>query len=192
MSDPATANPDSVVSQVTTPETLLAEKKGRGRPKGSEKTASTPVQPDSPYFGTKVPEHYLQEEKPQHREICLLASQGLTATEIAEKTGFSAVMVGNTLRQPWALKLIADTQKERIEAVSYVFKAAAVGSAKRLVQLAETASSEETKRKANLDVLEMLFGKAAQRIQVESTSPSELSEEELQKIVYPNGPPHNP
>lgn len=79
----------------------------------------------------------VQEEKPEHRIMCLLKAEGYSAKEIAEKTGYSAHHVSTILNQSWAKKLILETihlnSQEGIERMYKQFEAEALAMAHDLL-----------------------------------------------------------
>lgn len=118
-------------------------------------------------------------EEPWHRTFAYLLLGGATMKDAAKQLGkeysvcnvvksqgwFHALMsrLGDQLGQDAALKLIEG------EAVSTVV---------RIVKLAETATSESVKLAANKELMERIFGKAVQSVEVKDSRKSKLPPEE--------------
>jgi hypothetical protein len=61
-------------------------------------------------------------------------------------------------------------------------KVSAMDAAQRLITIAESSENDETRRKANNDILDRVFGKANQSLTVENkTDAAKLSEQEIDK-----------
>lgn len=139
------------------------------------------------FHGQLKPQAFLQKEQPHHRFLCYLAAEGFTRGEIAAQTGFTPVHVGNVLKQEWATRMIADIIAAKGgAAVELVFKNAVLAQAEGLVALAETAKAKgqlETERKVRNDILDRVYGKAAQVIAHTNVDPSDVPDSDLINIA---------
>lgn len=154
-----------------------------------KEVGSKVVEEPRPLYGEHIPRWVLQRERPEHRIIIMLASTGMGAAEISEHLRFVGhdvhkVTVANLLKQPWAMEqVLLEIERAGREPVRQMLQGESLDAAQRLVELAKEAKSEETKRKANNDILDRVFGKPNQPITHEVKDPSELSDEELAKIA---------
>jgi DNA-binding MarR family transcriptional regulator len=148
-----------------------------------ERVGPTSAPPD--LFNARQPVYELQAERPEHRIICFLSAQGYSITEIAQKTGWTKVMVGYIVKQPWAKALILKEIHEKGgNAVALVLQREALPSIEKLIELRDSDESQkETQRKAANDLLDRIYGKAAQLIVHQQADLDELSDEELAKLA---------
>lgn len=169
---------------------------------GEAKRASPPTDPfaafnkeeeklEDPYFRGREfnPQYVLQKEEPQHRMICILAAEGYTNTEIAEKLGFTTAMIAYVKKQPWAMEYVAKVQGTGAKSVRRILTGAAAAAATVLVDAAEGALSKTHMKdidriKAANDILNRLFGTAPQLVQHQRIDPKELSDEELIQMMH--------
>jgi hypothetical protein len=168
---PATGRPEGVA--------VGAENASRSEPKSA--FADRPRD----LFNARNPQYVLAAERPEHRAICFLAAQGLSISEIAQKTGWTTVMIGYVIKQPWAQELILDEiHKAGGDAVALTLKAQALPSIQKLISLRDDPETQrETQRKSACDLLDRLYGKCVQPIVHAEAKPDELSDEELATIV---------
>ena len=137
-----------------------------------------------PLFNGRKPQYVLKSERPEHRAVIMLAASGMNYKEIAETLGKSAVHVQTIVKQDWAQRqILQEIENAGREPVRQLLQNAAFEAAERLVAIAENAESEETKRKANNDILDRVFGKATNIVQVQTKQASDLSDDELAAIV---------
>jgi hypothetical protein len=137
-----------------------------------------------PLFNGRKPAYVLKSERPEHRAIIMMAASGLTYKEIADSLGKSYVHVQTIVKQDWARdQILQEIERAGREPVRQLLQNAAFEAAERLVAIAENAESEETKRKANNDILDRVFGKATNIVQVQTKQASDLSDDELAAIV---------
>jgi len=134
------------------------------------------------FYGQRDPQIQIQSEKPHHRVMLYLAAEGNTATEIAEKTGFTTVTVNNLLKQPWAAKRIAQILEESGRTkVELVLTGAALGAVKRLItEMDSTSGTAATRINAADKVLDRCWGKPNQPItHKEGKSLDDMSDSEI-------------
>lgn len=137
-------------------------------------------------FKARQPMYVLQAERPEHRVICFLSAQGYSISEIADKTGWTKVMIGYIVKQDWAKKLILEEiHKAGGNAVATVLQREALPSIEKLIEIRDSNEVQaETQRKAAVDLLDRIYGKAAQPIiHSQVADLDELTDEELAKIV---------
>jgi len=134
-----------------------------------------------PLFNGRQPAYVLKAERPEHRAIIMLKAAGRTNVEIAEATGTTTVHVATIVKQPWAVtQILKEIEGAGREPVIELMQGAAFDAATRLIEIANVAKNEETKRKANLDVLQFSFGKPNQPITSTLTiAPSTMSEKQI-------------
>ena len=117
-------------------------------------------------FNGREPNFAILTEKPEHRIIILLKGQGFSNIEIAEKTGYTNVWVGQILRQPWAKEaLVREIQSTGRDEIQTFLQGAALDSLHTLVQLRDDAKVENSVRRAAADSLaDRYLGKATQKV----------------------------
>jgi transposase len=129
----------------------------------------TPAQ----FYNQREPSTKLLHEDPQDRVILLLKAQGASNKEIARVVGVSEKKVSYTVRQPWALKFIAEIIHEKgepeIERLLQVIAKDAVEVGYNIM-----LSTDNEKLKAQC-AFEFLKAARGQKITVEQV-PSSLSE----------------
>ena len=134
-------------------------------------------------FNATDASHINQREKYEHRLIALLKATGMSNTEIAKETGYTPVMVGYIVKQPWAVDLILSRIHGSSDAAMKALQDASLAAAMRLIEIAETAKNEEVKRKANNDILDRKYGKPNQPYTLATKGAHEMSDDELAKAV---------
>lgn len=151
-------------------------------PSSPQSRSGTTNDPDA-FYGAKAPAYVMQEEKAQHRVICYLAAEGNTRNEIAEKTGFSPVMIGYTLKQPWAQKRIAEIIRQHGgDHVEAALKGAVLDCANLLISTVRDSSMDIKVRSSNAkEILDRVYGKSNQVVTHVNVSPEDLTDEDLAK-----------
>lgn len=129
--------------------------------------------------------HIRKHEKLEDRLVILMKAGGYTNVEIAEQLGITSVTVSYILKQPWAAEqVLEEIERSGRDKVVATLQGAAYDAALRLIEISETASSEQVRLKANNDVLDRVLGRPNQPITHHSASDlEELSDEELAKLV---------
>jgi DNA-binding MarR family transcriptional regulator len=128
--------------------------------------------PDKPPYADAlhddpVAEQDVRSEKPWHRLAILLAGQGFTVTEIAEKLDRTIAWVSLLLRQPWAReRLMTEINAAGRSEIEVLLKSAGTGAIQRIITLSETAKNEAVKLAANRELIDRLLGKALERVEV--------------------------
>lgn len=123
------------------------------------------------FFNSKPPEYGVKHEKPEHRVMIFLKAHGFSNLEIAEKTGYSPVMVSQILRQPWAReRLITEISKSGRDVLSELIKGTGVDSVMTLVELRDDKNAPAAVRKACAsDLIDRILGKPTQHIESDAT-----------------------
>lgn len=140
----------------------------------------------TPLHNSRDPRYVLQTENIGHRAVVVLKAAGLSQKEIAAKLNVSLPYVGYVLKQSWAEKLLLEQLHGSVDSAMQYLQEAAVGAAKRLVEIAETATNIEVKRKANNDILDRKYGKPNQPHSMTTKAANELTDEELSKHLQSN------
>lgn len=132
------------------------------------------------------PAYELQSEKYEHRIVAFHKAAGMTDKEVAEATGLHSVTIGYIKKQPWFEQLVLEEiHKKGEEALEYL-ASKSLDAAKRLVEISEKAQNEETRRKANNDILDRKYGKPNQPMSVSTKKADEMSDAELMKALQGN------
>lgn len=144
----------------------------------------------TPYFneGINKPAYVLQKEKAKHRFVAYLLAQGMTATEIAQKEGWSPVTINYWEKQPWMIKLVrelSDQLGKRTVLAQLHGKAA--HAAQILMDSVDPSNPLGLKNKDRVEkaheFLDRIWGKSTQPIEQVSKEASELTDDELAKIA---------
>lgn len=115
-----------------------------------------------------VPVQDVTSEKPWHRLAIMMAGQGCTVTEIAERLDRSVGWVSLLLRQPWAReRLTQEIALSGRDEISTLLKGAGPDAVRRIVYLSEEAENEAVKLAANRELLDRLLGKAVQKTELD-------------------------
>ena len=129
------------------------------------------------------PAYELQHEKYEHRVIAYMKAQGLNDKEIAERTGLSPVTIGYVKKQPWFEKLVLTEIHKHGDAALEFLAQETLEAAKRLVDIARNAENDETRRKANNDILDRKYGKPNQPVALTQKRAEEMSDDELMAVL---------
>lgn len=128
--------------------------------------------------------HVRKHEKLEDRLVILMKSAGYTNVEIAEQLGITPVTVSYILKQPWAAEqVLEEIERSGRDKVVATLQGAAYDAALRLIEISESASSEQVKLKANNDVLDRVLGRPNQPVSYKNVDLESLSDEELAKLV---------
>ena len=140
-----------------------------------------------PLFNARDPQYVLQSERPVHRAIIFLAAQGLSYIEIAQQLGITPSCVQYVVKQDWAQEeILKQIHENGGNAVAQVLSQQALPSVMKLIELRDSEkSAAEVQRKSANDLLDRIFGKAAQPIIHQQADLETLSDEELAKIAAP-------
>jgi len=124
--------------------------------------------PDGLYNDADRPANFaVIHEKPEHRLIVYLKSQGLSNNEIATRTGYSPAWVSQITRQPWfRLRLVQELKAAGIDAVQTAIKGSALDSVFTLVDIRDDPTAPKAVRKACCDsLLDRFLGKPKQPLE---------------------------
>jgi hypothetical protein len=150
----------------------------------SKERLAQALNPDiRPFYGQPPPAYDMMKEQPHHRVLIYLAAAGDTAAEIAEKTGFTRPTIGYVLKQPWALKQIAELQDAAgKKGVMSVLQGSSLMAAKRLIAVAEgkvAGSKVSDSVSCAKEILNRCYGTAPQVILSGKVDPEDLTDDEL-------------
>jgi hypothetical protein len=129
------------------------------------------------------PAYSNKREKYEHRLMAYLKASGLSNIEIAERMGYSPVTVNYVVRQPFMEEMILLEMRQATDPAMRLLANESLEAALRLVDISKNAQNDETRRKANNDILDRKYGKPNQPMSVSSKSPAQMSDEELVKII---------
>ena len=106
-------------------------------------------------------------EKPEHRVMIMLKAQGYANREIAGITGYKEMHVGRVLRQPWARQRLLDLLNEQgKDAIAEVLRGECKNSIFTLVELRDTAESEQVRASCADKLLDRYLGRPTQHVEV--------------------------
>ena len=154
---------------------------------GSEKEPHQAENRVRPLQGVeREPAYHLQAEKFEHRIVAFHKAAGMNDKEVAEVTGLHPVTIGYIKKQPWFEEaVLEEIHKRGGEALDFL-ASQSLAAAKRLVEISETAQNEETRRKANNDILDRKYGKPNQPMSVSTKKADDMSDAELMKALQGN------
>lgn len=130
----------------------------------------------------------LKREAPWHRLAAMLAAQGLSYKEIAERINRTPQWVATVLKQPYArsvmLEEIHRAGKDELEAL---LKGTARDCIWKLIELRDSAVNESVQLNAANSLLDRLLGKPTQRVETDqrhsfSVAEVEKIDEELKRL----------
>lgn len=137
-------------------------------------------------FGGEDPQCAIQKETPIHRTMVNLRLRGHSIKEIAQITRYTAVHVGNVLRQPWAKARMANELREmNADGLREMIQTAAPAAFMRQIELAEDAATPAAvKERANENILDRMLGKPKENLEVtRSDDLDKLSDKELLALL---------
>jgi hypothetical protein len=115
----------------------------------------------------KAPGVTIQKESPLHVLMIYMQASGKSNKEIAESTGYTAVAVGNILRQPWArARFMKIAQQAGSNAVQAFLDTQVLPSIERLVEIRDEGKGAVSVAAAN-SILDRALGKAVQHVKAE-------------------------
>lgn len=116
-------------------------------------------------FNDRDPNFAILSEKPEHRLLIFLKSQGLSNTEIAQRTGYQLAWVGQVLRQPWAReRIVQELSEAGRDAVAEAIRSSALDSVHKLIDLRDTAPPAVAKSACD-SLLDRFLGKPIQHVE---------------------------
>lgn len=172
-----------VFSQFGEPEGVAVVTASGGRLSPTGTPSVNDVTP-RPLFNQRKPARVLQAERPEHRAIIMMKASAMSNVEIAQTLEISPVTVATIVKQPWAAaQILEEIEKAGREPVMQLLKVAALDAAQRLIDIAEGAENDETRRKANNDILDRTFGKSTNHVSVTTKAAASMTDEELAAIA---------
>lgn len=115
-------------------------------------------------FQSQKPNLAILHEKAHHRLILLLKLKGLSNREVAKQMEMSEAWVSQITRQPWfQLALVQELKETKEEIVDSIVKVEATNAIYKLVNLMQSAKSEEVQKSCAVEILNRHLGKPIQR-----------------------------
>lgn len=114
----------------------------------------------------------IKHERPEHRVIVFLKAQGMSNKEVSERTGFTTVMIGYVLKQPWArVRLLQEITEMGRDGMAEILKGAAVDSVLTLLDVRDSEKSRPSDKIAAANsLLDRYLGKPTQRVESINTN----------------------
>jgi len=126
-------------------------------------------------------------EKPEHRLVIILKSQGYSNTEIATYTGYQRVHINAILRQPWARARLLDIlQGKEQDPAEVLLRASVLDNITTLIQVRDDeGSGAQARIAASNSLLDRYLGKPLQRVEAASKHTLDVSsiDAELAKLT---------
>lgn len=126
--------------------------------------------PDKLYNDLK-PNLAVIHEKPEHRLLIFLKTQGLSNTEISQRTGYQLAWVGQVLRQPWAReRIVQELSLAGRDAVQEAIKSSALDTVHKMIDLRDDKQTPKAVVATICsNLLDRFMGKPVQHIEQRST-----------------------
>ena len=132
-----------------------------------------------------TPAYSPKKERFEHRMIAYIkATQpGLTNREIGARVGLHEVTVAYLMRQPYMELAIMEEIKKAFDPALQLLQNETFSAAQRLIEISRTAENEETKRKANNDILDRKYGKPNQPMSMVKKEANQYTDQELVDMI---------
>lgn len=116
--------------------------------------------------GAKEPQFEVQSERAWHMLAIFLAAQGMAQNEIARRLNHDQGWVSQVLRQPWAReRLVAEIRGAGKDEIATILRGAVTDSLLKLVELRDTAESEQVQATCADKILDRFLGKPTQHVE---------------------------
>lgn len=134
--------------------------------------------------GDRPPNLAIMSERPEHRLMLYLKTQGLSNQEIADKMGYGYQWVCQVVRQPWFRKAFVDMVEEAGKDASEEFlRGETLNSLHVLVEIRDDSKAKEASRVAAANaILDRALGKPTQHIKTERLGSSENAKGEMDAV----------
>ena len=144
----------------------------------------TPESKPRPLWNGRKPLYSLKAERPEHRAIIMMTAAGMGNKEIADALGYSAQHVMYVKKQPWAVaQILEEIEKAGREPVMQLLRVSAMEATETILDTMRTADSKKVRLDAAGMVMDRVFGKATNKIEVTNKDPNEFTDEELAAIA---------
>lgn len=135
----------------------------RQRPDVVELEQEYRSQPEA-LHNSQLPNLAINHERPEHRLMLLLKLKGMTNNEIAEQCQYSVAWVSQITRQPWFKnRLTKMLQEASDEIFDDLVKVETKNSFVKLLNLRDSAKSEQVQLASAVEILNRGLGKPVQR-----------------------------
>lgn len=148
-----------------------------GTSKGTVGVDETPRE----LFNGREAAYTLKAERPEHRAIIMMKASAMNNKEIAAATGRSAVYVSYVVKQPWAQEqILREIESAGREPVVALLQGAVYEATERLIELSISAEKEETRLKANQDIINRTMGMPNQSLTInQKVDATKMSEKDI-------------
>lgn len=153
---------------------------------GVEEVDESGTLPRPDLFNKGNPTVELVREKPWHRLAVILKSAGMTDVEIGKELGVTPAAVRVAWKQPWANGILLSRLHASGDKAMAKLHSECEAAVERLIMIAMHAKNDETRRKANNDILDRKYGRPNQPHSLGSKSTDECTDAELVAIVREN------
>lgn len=154
--------------------------------KGTVPTRLTFVEevPIRPLHNGRKPSYTLQAERPEHRGIVMMKASGMTHREIAAAIGWTEAAISYVVKQPWAVEqILREIENAGREPVLQLYRITAMEACEKQIDLMRNAESEKVQSENAEKIIDRVFGKASQKIEVTNKPATEFSDDELANIA---------
>lgn len=134
--------------------------------------------------GDTAPNLAILKERPEHRIILYLKTQGKDNREIAAQTGYGYQWVCQIVRQPWFRKAFVEMVEEAgKDATEEFLRGETLNSLHVLVEIRDNPDAKEASRVAAANaVLDRALGKPTQHIKTERLATSDNAQDEMSGV----------
>lgn len=141
-------------------------------------------------YGYNPPNFAIAEEKPEHRMVCILKLQGRSLKDIASITKLGYQWVCQIVRQPWAVKYMAEEmQRQGRDSLHELLASSAEDSVHTLIEMRDNPKAKAAERiTAANSLLNRFLGNPTQPIAHSGkVDMSTMNDEDLAKIAFAGG-----
>lgn len=126
------------------------------------------ARPVKDFFNQRDPNLGVMHEKPEHRVLLMMKARGWSNREIAVASGYSEPWISQLMRQPWAVRTLAEeiTNAGRDE-IQTLLEGSAADSIRKLIELRDHPDTPATVVRATCEnLLDRFLGKPRQQVDV--------------------------
>lgn len=135
-----------------------------------------------PLAGDMAPNLAILKERPEHRMMLYLKSQGMSNQEIGDKMGYGYQWVCQITRQPWFRKAFVELVEEAgKDSTTEFLKGETLNSLHTLVEIRDNPAAKDAARVAAANaVLDRALGKPTQHIKTERLPTADAAKSDME------------
>jgi hypothetical protein len=134
-------------------------------------------------YNSQNPNLAILHERPWHRAVAYLVSQGATNREVAARFGKTEAWISQLTRQPWFQERVTRELKEAgVDQITALLKAETLPSIMKVVGLRDNAKSEAVQLSAAFNLIDRFCGKPTQKVESKATVDISATVEHVETI----------